>query len=428
MELRPHQELAVNMLRDSLKRGNKRPILAAPCSFGKTITALHMLQCAAEKGKRGIFICDRIKLVQQSLESADFHGLDVGVIQSNHERTNWNAPIQIASIHTMARKSKMIEFDFAIVDECHIVYESMKRYMEAYNNVPFIGLSATPYAKELGKYYDDLVVPISPRQLLDQQYLCPVDYYGGRQVQTKGVKSKALRTGGTDWDEKALSDAIEKDDTLAGDIVKNWFKHAQGKQTIAFSPSIKHSKHMVELFLSHGIPAVHIDGYMDDEERQWIFRAHDKGEFKILSCSRLLNTGYDAPQVECLIDCFPTKSLEPKVKQCPQCYQEMVGIRCKCGYEVPMKERLQTDNQELQKITKATKEDKSEWLGQFQLYAAQKRYQAGYAAHLYRQKFGVWPKVQPTQAKAVSEDVMNFIKYTWIKRAKGNARSVSRAA
>ena len=119
---------------------------------------------------------------------------------------------------------------------------------------------------------------------------------------------------------------------------------------------------------------------------------------------------------------------EPKVKQCPQCYQEMVGIRCKCGYEVPMKERLQTDNQELQKITKATKEDKSELLGQFQLYAAQKRYQAGYAAHLYRQKFGVWPKVQPTQAKAVSEDVMNFIKYTWIKRAKGNARSVSRAA
>ena len=113
MELRPHQELAVNMLRDSLKRGNKRPILAAPCSFGKTITALHMLQCAAEKGKRGIFICDRIKLVQQSLESADFHGLDVGVIQANHERTNWNAPIQIASIHTMARKSKMIEFDFA---------------------------------------------------------------------------------------------------------------------------------------------------------------------------------------------------------------------------------------------------------------------------------------------------------------------------
>jgi DNA repair protein RadD len=93
-----------------------------------------------------------------------------------------------------------------------------------------------------------------------------------------------------------------------------------------------------------------------------------------------------------------------------------------------MKERLQTDNQELQKITKATKEDKSEWLGQFQLYAAQKRYQAGYAAHLYRQKFGVWPKVQPTPAKAVSEDVMNFIKYTWIKRAKGNARAVSRAA
>jgi len=309
MELRPHQELAVQMLRDSLRRGNKRPILAAPCSFGKTITAAYMLKAAAEKGKRAIFICDRIKLVQQALEAFDLHGMDVGVIQSNHERTNWDAPIQIASIHTMVRRSRMIEFDFAIVDECHIVYDSLKKYMDMYTAVPFIGLSATPYAKGLGKYYDDLVVPISPRTLLEKQYLTPVDYYGGARPNLKGVKTKALRTGGSDWDERALSDAIDKDEKLAGDIVKNWFKHAEGKQTIAFSPSIKHSKHMVELFQANGVPAVHIDGYMDDEERQWIFKAHDAGEFKILSCSRLLNTGYDAPQVECLIDCFPTKSI-----------------------------------------------------------------------------------------------------------------------
>ena len=59
MDLRPHQIKAIEMLRASIKKGNKRPILAAPCSFGKTITAAYMLNEAVKKGKRGIFICDR---------------------------------------------------------------------------------------------------------------------------------------------------------------------------------------------------------------------------------------------------------------------------------------------------------------------------------------------------------------------------------
>ena len=86
MKLRPHQELAIQMLRDSLAAGNKRPMLAAPCSFGKTITAAAMLKNALDKGKRGIFICDRVKLVQQSLEAFDRQGLPFGVMQGNHHR------------------------------------------------------------------------------------------------------------------------------------------------------------------------------------------------------------------------------------------------------------------------------------------------------------------------------------------------------
>lgn len=497
MELRPHQELAVQMLRESLRKGNKRPILAAPCSFGKTITAAHMLAEAAKRGKKGIFICDRIKLVQQALEAFDYHGLDVGVIQGDHERTNWYAPIQIASIQTLSRRSRMVEFDFAIVDECHVAYKGLIEYMNAYSAVPFIGLSATPYSKGLGNVYDDIVVPITPRQLLDQNYLTPVDYYGGVHVDTKGMKRRALPTGGTDFDPNELSKAIESDENLVGDIIKNWFKHAEGRQTIAFTPSIKHSKHLVEMFEAHGVSAVHIDGYMDDEERQWIFRGHDAGEFKILSCSRLLNTGYDAPQVDCLIDCFPTSSTisyvqragrimrtapgkdnaiyldhagnvrrhgfaedivpdalddgkkkfsernqikdkkEPTVKQCPQCYQEMVGIRCKCGYEVPRSEILKTDQQELQKIKKAdnkvyTVQDKMRWYGELVGYCHKNNHKIGYASYLYKEKFGVWPNHVKNKSYPIppvlSDDVRGFITHTMIKRSKRNDRTVFRKA
>ena len=486
MNLRPHQEKAIEMLRASLRKGNKRPILAAPCSFGKTITAAALLKSAVLRGKKGIFICDRIKLVQQSLEAFSHHGLEFGVIQGNHELTNRNAPIQIASIQTLARRPKLPEFDLAIVDECQTHYASLTKIMDTYNNVPFIGLSATPYSKGLGKYYDDLIVPITPRELLDQGYLCPVDYYGGRNVNLKGVKTKALGTGGSDYDPSSLAAATEDDKGLVGDIVKNWLEHGENGQTIAFAPSIKHSKHLVDTFNGAGISAEHIDGYMDDEERQMIYDAHDRGEFKILSCSRLLNTGYDAPKVSCLIDCFPTKSLitfvqragrvmrtsegkakavyldhagnvarhgfaedivpdvlddgtqrfdekklvkkkkESKVKDCPQCTQQMVGLRCKCGYEVPIREQLESTSEILTKLTPeqrnktATKEDKSVFYSELLLYSRGKGYKdGGWASHKYRERYGVWPNaIKPHMVDGISDETRKYITSTQIRYSK----------
>ena len=198
MKLRYHQTLAVEMLRNSLRKGSLRPILAAPCSFGKTITAAAIIKSAVHKGKRAIFICDRIKLVQQTLESFVGHNLSLGVMQGQHEMTDSSQPVQIASIQTLARRHRMPIFDIAIVDECHTHYESLTKMMTAYNAIPFIGLSATPFSKGLGKHYDDIVVPITPSELLDQGYLCPVEYYGGRHVDTANVKTRALTTGGSD--------------------------------------------------------------------------------------------------------------------------------------------------------------------------------------------------------------------------------------
>jgi DNA repair protein RadD len=495
MKLRDHQVKAVEMLRNSLRRGNNRPILAAPCSFGKTITAAYLLSEAAKKGKRGIFICDRVKLVQQALDAFDREGLEVGVMQGQHERQDYRAPIQIASIQTIARRKNLPEFDFAIVDECHVHYKTTQYMMDRYSAVPFIGLSATPYSKGLGKAYNDLVIPITPEELLEQKYLCPVDYYGGAHVDTSKIKPRALQTGGSDFDPYALAKATEDDEGLVGDIVRNWFKYAEGRQTIAFSPSIKHSKEMVDIFNANGVPAVHIDGYMDPEERSVIFDAHDAGEFLILSCSRLLNTGYDAPKVSCLIDCFPTRSTiayvqragrimrtsegkenaiyldhagnvsrhgfaehiipeelhdgeksfkeknqvkekkEKKVHDCPQCHGKFTGLRCRCGFEIMVKEKLESDSSELKKLTPEKRnrvtpgEEKSRWLSELCLYAVKKGYKQGWASHQYRERFGVWPnKITPQRGvKELSPDVQAFIIHQNIRRANARGRTTANA-
>jgi DNA repair protein RadD len=491
MELRPHQVKAIEMLRRSLATGHKRPLLAAPCSFGKTITAAYILKAAAEKGKRVVFFADRVKLIDQTVSAFEALGIDFGVMQADHYMTDHTKPVQIASIQTVARRTRKPEIDLAIVDECHTTFDSLTELMDRFDNVPFIGLSATPYSKGLGKVYDDLLVPITTQELLDEGYLCPVDYYGGRSVNTKGLKIKAIKTGGSDFDPDALSAAIEDDKTLAGDIVKNWREHGVG-QTIAFSPSIKHSKYLVDLFIEAGIPAAHIDGYMDEDERKRLFKAHDDGTITILSCSRLLNTGYDAPTVRTLIDCFPTRSLivyqqragrifrtapgkdraiyldhagnvarhgfaealvpseldmgdkqfvearqvkekeekEKRVQTCPLCKRQMMGMRCQCGYVIPIREQLQTDGSMLGKIEKTktyTTEQKSRWYSSLLSHARSKGYSDGYAAHKYREKFGVWPRhLTIDLSKPPLPEVQAWLTHKSIKYHKGQAHWMRR--
>jgi len=317
MELREHQKLAINMARQSIKAGKKRPILACPTSFGKTVTAGAMLKTCQDRGRRGWFFADRIQLVEQAIDKFTQMGLDFGVHQSNHELTRPHAPIQIASIQTIAASAgkhgrNLPIFDMAIVDECHQKYDIISKIIETYNNLPIIGLTATPYSKGLGKMYNDLIVPITPRELLDKGWLTPVRYFGGEHVDLSKVRSVNPNT----YSAQDLESATDKDaDRLAGCIIRNWMEYGENSQTIAFSPTQNLSKALVERFNNNGISAEHIDCNFSQEQRQELYEAHDAGEFRVLSCSRLLNTGYDAPSVRCIVDCFPVKSVSTYVQR-----------------------------------------------------------------------------------------------------------------
>ncbi|MFZ9068410.1 MAG: DEAD/DEAH box helicase [bacterium] len=480
-ELRPHQIKARQQILDALAAGYKRPVVAAPCSFGKTILAASMMMELAEKhGKRSVFYCDRLKLVDQTCATFARMGADFSVMQGQDWRFNPNKLIQIASVQTAARR-KRLQFDFAFIDECHVLYKSMKDLMLDWNNVPMVGLSATPISKSLGAegLFDHLIVPTTPRELISQGYLCPTDYYVGRSADISGVKTKALATGGSDYDPIELAAAIEKDKCLSGDIIKNYIAHGQGKQAICFTPSIAQSKELVAKFNAAGIKAIHIDGYMDQEERDVIYRGHREKMYQILCCSKLLGVGFDDPSIEVLIMAHPTKSRifyiqtagriwrthpgkekaiyldhsgnlerfgvfpediipsslddgtkqfneksqtkepeekEKKIKQCPQCTGAFTGMRCECGYEIPIQKRLYTDDQILEKIERSLT-IQQQWYSELILFARQKGYKDGYAAHKFKAKFKTWPPKQLVAypAESVSTEVSNYIKYLNIR-------------
>lgn len=116
--LRPRQERAIEAIRQAVKEGHKRIIVQAPTGFGKTLTAAHLISNSTKKGKRPLFTCPAITLVNQTLKSFEDEGIqDIGVIQAQHERTDWLAQVQIASVQTLTRRS-LPEVDFVLIDEC----------------------------------------------------------------------------------------------------------------------------------------------------------------------------------------------------------------------------------------------------------------------------------------------------------------------
>src|ERR1019366_3953501 len=171
--LRAYQERAIELLRESLRAGHKRPLLQLPTGAGKTRIAAEIIKLAAEKGKAAIFVIPRKSLIEQTVTAFEREGIrDIGVIQARHHRTRPGAAVQIAMAQTLARRD-IPQDGLVIVDEAHLKNKSVTDWIAApeWAAVPFLGLTATPWAKGMGLTYDDLLQPVTISELIGEGFL-----------------------------------------------------------------------------------------------------------------------------------------------------------------------------------------------------------------------------------------------------------------
>lgn len=308
-DLRPYQLAALDKLRASLARGNRRVMLYSPTGSGKTVTAEQMIRGAISKGKRVAFIANRKQLVGQASAHLTRAGIPHGILQGDNTRS-LDARVLVCSIDTIAARGFPDDIDLIVIDEAHAVVGSQKyrKLLEKHNRVVVIGLSATPFAPGLGQVFDDMVIAATIRELIDDGYLVDLDVFAPADPDLTGVRSQCGIGGEMDFSETQLAEAVDKPE-LVGDIVAHWHKLAAGKQTVAFCSSIPHSQHVVEAFRAAGIKAEHIDYHADDDTRADILGRFARGEFTVLSNVGLLAEGWDCPSTEAMILARPTRSL-----------------------------------------------------------------------------------------------------------------------
>jgi superfamily II DNA or RNA helicase len=480
-EARPHQLTGKAMLRASIARGHKRPIVQMPTGAGKTWLAADIFESHFQRVPNGkvVFIVDAISLIDQTVRAFYNHGLyGIGVLQADHPMQDWSKPIQVASVQTLKRRGMPAGVTLVIVDEAHDQHEWLNEIMtsEEWAKVPFIGLSATPWSKGLGLIYDDLIIPVTMQELIDQGLLSPFRVYAAAHPDLTGV---AIQHG--DYAEGQLS-GVMQDRALVADIVETWKRLGENRPTVAFCVDRAHAKKVQLRFEEAGVGCGYIDAFTDRLERNRIREQLDRAEIRVVANVGCLIKGVDWA-IGCVILARPTRSeirfvqmvgrglrvnegipdcvildhadntlrlgfvtdihhdqlctakrgerkvAERKValpKECPSCaFLKPARVHeCPaCGFKPERRSNISEEDGELVEITRvkvrAAKHEKQRWYSSLQYIALQRGYSGGWVSHTYRKKFGIWPKgLDESSPVPPGREVHGFVQHCLIAHAK----------
>jgi superfamily II DNA or RNA helicase len=491
--LRSDQTSALDALRDAVREGKRRICMQAPTGWGKTEFAAALTSNAQAKKKKVLFTVPAISLIDQTVSMFARRGiLDVGVIQADHHMSNWDMPIQIASVQTLMRRT-VPDVGVVMLDECHRWFKFYEQWLGTRDhpvpdwvNVPLIGLSATPWTKGLGSWFDHFHKAATIGEMIAAGHLAPFRVYAPAHPDLSNV-----RTVAGDYHEGELSAAMQQG-MLVADTVETWLKLGEGRPTLCYAVDRAHAMKLKLQFEAAGVPCGYQDHTTKDAERTAIRRDFHNGKLKVVCNVETLTTGIDW-DVRCIIVARPTKSdmlfvqiigrglrnapgkadclildhsdnhlrlgfvtdidesyvglhdgKTPRhenrtegirlPKDCPKCgYLKLPKMACcpACGFVAKVISKLENEPGELRELKPKPKPVQAVWgskerahfFGELKCYAKRQGYAPGWASNKYRERIGVWPNGHKDAPLQVpSPETLSWIKSRAIAWAKSKHR------
>lgn len=426
-QLRPYQLDLINATRKAYRAGFRAPCIVLPCGGGKSVIVAEMARQATAKGNRVLFLVHRAELCDQIRSTFKWWGVDMRLCY-------------VGMVQTVCRRVKKLHPPALIItdENHHSLARSYKKIYESFPNAARVGVTATPVRLNgggLGDVNDKLVIGVSAKWLIENNYLAPYEYYAPTVADLTG-----LHTQHGEYVTEEVMKKLNKQ-AIYGNVINYYRQLSDGKQAICYCASIEHSKAMAEQFNAAGISAAHIDGETPKAERAEIVNRFKSGDILILCNVDLISEGFDVPDCNTAILLRPTKSLtlyiqqsmrcmrykpgktaviidhvgnyarfglpdmdrewdlapkkpskkkqesEIKIRQCPHCFftHEWAPVCPKCGYVYPVKERtleeIKTAHLEQIKgvVLDYTTPNECQTLQELQAYAKNQGYKPGWA-------------------------------------------------
>ncbi len=344
MQLRDYQQAAVNAVYDYLRTKDGNPCVVLPTGSGKTPVLSTICHDAAKKWDGRVLVLAHVKeLLEQSANTLRriAPDLPVGVYSAGLNSRDTNESVIVAGIQSVyTRAQELGHFDLIIVDESHLLppdgegmYQTFLTAMREINPyIRLIGLTATPYRMKSGllcgpeNLLHDICYEVGVKQLIDEKYLCPLKTKGGRSK----VDCSNLHIRAGEFISSEVEELMDNADLVASACREIIMQTQNRHSVLIFAASVTHAGHVKETVQKYsGCECGLVTGDTPSAERETLLKRFkgekvDKNLFgdalpqlKFLVNVNVLTTGFDAPNVDCVVLLRPTAS--------PGLYYQMTG-------------------------------------------------------------------------------------------------------
>jgi DNA repair protein RadD len=232
-----------------------------------------------------------------------------------------DADVIVATIGSIYRDAHLLGVvRCVVIDECHLVNPNgadAGRYRKFLGDLAklcafrVVGFTATPFRGN-GVWLTDgdeplftgIAASIPVQELLDSNHLAPlvrpIDAIATR-IDTAGIKT----TSG-DYNIGELSDRV--DEYLPAAAAEAAQLAVDRRKWIAFTSTVVNAEHLVQLLQAHGVATALVCGETPATERADLIDAFRAGRLRCLVTVLALATGFDVPDVDCILWLRPTQS------------------------------------------------------------------------------------------------------------------------
>lgn len=329
--LRPYQQACLDALyhwwMDHPGVG-EAPIMVLPTGAGKSIILAELCRLLfdtwPDEHPRTVILVPSKELAEQNAEKLVAllpDHLSVGYYSASIGRKQPNADVIVATIGSIYRQAHQLgNIKCVLIDECHLCnpngteagrYRQFLTDLARYCTFRVAGCTATPFRGN-GVWLTDGDSPlftgicheVKPRDLLEMGFLAQLSP-PETAVDTR-IDTSDVRISNGDFVISELSEQVDR--YLPAVAEESARLAADRKKWLAFTATVANAERLCGLFNERGIKAAVVCGETPKQERAALIEAYRAGRLRCLVTVLALATGFDVPDVDCLIWCRPTQS------------------------------------------------------------------------------------------------------------------------
>ena len=341
MILRPYQEEAVHVVYEHLQNREDNPCVVLPTGSGKSLVISRICSDAVlHWGGRVLILAHVKELLQQNADKLHHLAPDVdfGIYSAGLKSRKTKEPVIVAGIQSVYQKAcELGAFDLILIDEAHLLPESgegmyrtfMKEAKIVNPNVRLIGFTATPYRMTSGlickpeNLLNHVCYDKGIKELINEGFLCRIH----TRVPATKIDCSDIRVRNGEFRSEEVAERFSTEAAVHS-IFVDIFKNTKDRnKIIIFCCDVAQATFFQKEFARFSDQSVGlITGETPSHERaELIARFQDKPTgllgyvqpLRWLVNVNVLTTGFDAPNIDCIVLARPTLS--------PGLYVQMVG-------------------------------------------------------------------------------------------------------